>query len=127
MATLLAEGAPLGPEERARLLEDSKELEQSHAYAAQQGDTAAPDSAEVNVDYHYVCFAPSHKPTADSGHELYELDGTRPGPLPREIIIPSGGDVLSPEALKPVQEFIEREQGKNSGFGLMALVVPQGA
>jgi ubiquitin carboxyl-terminal hydrolase L3 len=104
----------LNPYERTLKLEASKELEAAHADAARKGDTAAPDSAEVEVDYHYVCFAKSR-----SGR-LYELDGAKKGPIDREIA-PQNEDLLGPAALKLIKDYIQREGSGNLNFSLMAL------
>ena len=105
---------PLNPQERALALEASEELEAAHFEAAQQGDTAAPASAEDEVDFHYVCFAKSR-----SGR-LYELDGGKKGPINRGLI-PPDEDLLGPGALKLIKEYLEREGSGNLNFSLMAL------
>jgi ubiquitin carboxyl-terminal hydrolase L3 len=81
-----------------------------------QGDSNVPDSAEDEVDFHYVCFVKSHK----NGH-LFQMDGDRKGPIDRGIL--SGPeDVLAEGGLSFVREFIERESGRNPSFSLLALV-----
>lgn len=68
------------------------------------------------VELHYVCFVKSIK-----DDHLYELDGRRKGPLDRGFIGKSA-DVLSEEATKVIQGFMDRE--KESGrldFSLIAL------
>jgi ubiquitin carboxyl-terminal hydrolase L3 len=68
------------------------------------------------VELHYVCFVKSVK-----DNHLYELDGRRKGPLDRGHIGESA-DVLSEEATKVIQGFMDRE--KESGrleFSLIAL------
>lgn len=111
---LLAKALPLPPLERAKVLEDSEELESAHKSAAIQGSSAVPD-AEADVDLHYVCFVKSRK-----NNHLYELDGGRKGPLDRGFL--GSDDVLCEKAISVVQGFIDRE--KESGrldFSLVAL------
>lgn len=105
----------MNPRERSLALEASEELEAAHTEAALQGDTAAPASAEDEVDFHYVCFAKSR-----SGR-LYELDGAKKGPIDRGHI-PQDEDLLGPGALKLIKEYIQREGSGNFNFSLMALV-----
>ena len=78
------------PQERTLVLENSRKLEDAHKSAAVPGDSKVPDSAEDEVDFHYVCFVKSHK----SGW-LYELDGDRKGPVHREHFLGPGEDVLA--------------------------------
>jgi ubiquitin carboxyl-terminal hydrolase L3 len=85
-----------------------------------QGDSRVPDSAEDEVDLHYVCFVKSHK----SGH-LFQLDGDRKGPIRRVILSGSEQDVLAEGGLGVVREFIERERGGDPRFSLLALVHSQ--
>ncbi|KAH6856198.1 hypothetical protein B0I37DRAFT_70685 [Chaetomium sp. MPI-CAGE-AT-0009] len=107
---------PCQPQERARLLESSVDIEQAHAAVAVKGDSAVPDSAEDEVDYHYICFAPG----ADGC--LYELDGDRKGPVPRgKVQFGEQGDILGPDTISLIREYIDQEDG-NIGYNLMALV-----
>ncbi|KAL7275886.1 ubiquitinyl hydrolase 1 [Rhizina undulata] len=115
LSRLLEKAIPLPPLERAKVLEDSHELESAHKDAATQGSSVVPD-AEADVDLHYVCFVKSKK-----NNHLYELDGRRKGPLDRGDL--GDEDVLSDKAVEIVQGFIDRE--KESGrldFSLVALV-----
>ena len=57
-------------------MEESKELEEAYAGVAKKGDTEAPENAEDEVDYHYICFVKSHK-----NGRLYQLDGDRKRPI----------------------------------------------
>lgn len=113
LAKLLADAIPLNPAQRARLVESNDALESAHQSAASAGATEAPD-AEADVDLHYICFVKSSK-----NNHLYELDGRRKGPLDRGNL--GGEDVLSEKALQVVKGFIEREQGENLNFSLVAL------
>ncbi|AEO55328.1 hypothetical protein MYCTH_2299037 [Thermothelomyces thermophilus ATCC 42464] len=99
---LLAAAVPLGPDERARLLERDPALAAAHQSAAEQGDTTAP-AATDDVDLHYVCFVKGRDGA------LWELDGRRKGPL-RRGDLDSSEDVLSEKALAlgPLK-FLERE------------------
>lgn len=117
--TLLTTCLPLSPSKRALALEDSRDLEIAHADAARQGSTAAPSSAEDEVDFHYVCFVPSK-----SGR-LYEMDGSKKGPVDKGVDLREGDDMLGENAMKLVKEFIEREKDGNLNFSLMALVPAQ--
>lgn len=101
---IIQEATPLGPEERASLLEGEESLARAHRAAAEKGDTAAP-GAEDDVELHYVCFVKGND------GRLWELDGRRKGPLERGVLA-SGEDVLSEKALMlgPLK-FLEREGG----------------
>ncbi|KAK3323408.1 hypothetical protein B0T19DRAFT_203186 [Cercophora scortea] len=113
LARLVAEAEPLGPEERARLLERDPALAKAHRAAATQGDTVAP-AADESVDLHYVCFV-----KGDDGN-LWELDGRRKGPLNRGHL-EEGEDVLSQKALLlGPGRFLERE-GADLRFSCVAL------
>lgn len=111
---LLKEAIPLKPADRADLVESSEALESAHYSAANQGSSAVPD-AQAEVDLHYICFVKSQK-----NNHLYELDGIRKGPLDRGYLGPED-DVLSERALQAVRRFIQREEGKNINFSLVAL------
>lgn len=82
---------------------------------ALQGDSAVPDNAEDEVDFHFVCFVKSPK----TGH-VYELDGDRKGPVDRGLLLGPDEDMLAEGGLKIIKEYIQRED--NFNFGLMALV-----
>ena len=116
MGRILSSCVPLAPAERAKVIEDSEEIESAYRAAALQGDSDVPENAEDEVDFHYVCFVKSSK----TGH-LYELDGDRKGPVDHGRLN-AGGDVLSGGALKIIQKYIHRENGANVNFSLLALV-----
>ena len=83
---------------------------------AVKGDSAVPDSAEDEVDYHYICFVPG----ADGC--LYELDGDCKGPVRlRKVELGEQGDILGPDTISLIKEYVDRGNG-NVGFSLMALV-----
>ncbi|KFY89580.1 hypothetical protein V500_05604, partial [Pseudogymnoascus sp. VKM F-4518 (FW-2643)] len=100
LGTLVAAAAPLPPTQRASLLYNSPALESAHQAAAQQGDSVAP-AAAADIDLHYVAFVAA-------GGRLWELDGSRKGPLDRG---PIEGDALCEEALeRGPGRFLERER-----------------
>lgn len=103
------------PNKRPSILENSEELERVYKQVARQGSSAAPDNAEDEVDYHYVCLVRSHQ-----NGRLYELDGDRSGPIERGVVLSPEDDLMTAGG-RVVQEYIERGQG-NSNFSLMALV-----
>jgi ubiquitin carboxyl-terminal hydrolase L3 len=118
LVDLLRQGIPLKWEGRALVLEDSASLEAAHGAVAVKGDSEVPQSAEDEVDFHYICFVKSKA----NGH-LYELDGDRKGPLDRGLVDSAAPDgVLGPEAFDVIRQFMSLEQKGNINFNLMALV-----
>ena len=103
------------PNERPNILEASKELEEAYKLVAREGTSAAPDDAEEEVDYHYVCLVRSHR----TGR-LYELDGDRSGPKERGDVSEPGVDLVAAGGLRTVQEYIERRDG-NTNFNFDGL------
>lgn len=97
------------------MLEDDATLESIYRSVALQGDSDVPESAEAEVDFHYVCFVKSHV-----DDHLYEMDGDRKGPVDRGAL-GTDEDVLSDAGLRVVKEFIRREDGKNDNFSLLVL------
>ncbi|KAK3906480.1 hypothetical protein C8A05DRAFT_29686 [Staphylotrichum tortipilum] len=118
MAALIDACAALSAaDQRAAILESSAELEEAYASVARQGSSAVPDSAEDEVDFHYVCFV-----SPRGSGRLYELDGDRRGPIDRGLLILGPGeDLLAPAATDVIRGYMEREGG-NVNFSLMALV-----
>jgi len=100
---------PLGMEDRAQLLYDSKELEDAHQSVAEIGDTAAPSAdAGDKLGQHFVAFI-------KEGGKLWELEGGRKGPLERGVL-DEEDDCLSTKALEMgLGRVIEME--KKSGGG----------
>jgi ubiquitin carboxyl-terminal hydrolase L3 len=98
------------------VLENFAELEGAHSTVAVKGDSAVPDSAEQEVDFHYICCVRSEV----NGH-LYELDGDYKGPLDTDVILGSEEDILCPQGIKVIKEYISQEED-NISFNLMALV-----
>ncbi|KAF8643830.1 hypothetical protein AX16_008847 [Volvariella volvacea WC 439] len=116
LANILKAAYNLPPDQRAQLLEDSKELEVAHTAAAKTGDSAVPESAEIEVDYHYIGFTRSNA----NGH-VYELDGAKKGPIDTGVVLADGEDLLNQKSLKLIQDYVGRENGENIGFNLLAL------
>ncbi|KAJ4363909.1 hypothetical protein N0V83_009361 [Neocucurbitaria cava] len=115
LGRLLEASVPLAPNERALVLEGSKELEVAYAVVARKGDTEAPDSAEDEVDFHYVAFVKSH-----NNKHLYQLDGARKRPIDLGPLA-ADEDVLSKKCLDVIRSMIASESN-NPNFSLMALV-----
>lgn len=106
--TLLRQAVPLKPAERAELLYNSPALEAAHAGAAAQGDTEAPE-AEADIDLHFVAFV------KDAHGDLWEMDGSRTGPLKRGHLGPDD-DVLSEKGQElGVKAFLKREEEAGGG------------
>jgi ubiquitin carboxyl-terminal hydrolase L3 len=104
--------------ERAKVLEDSDEFEKAHADAAQLGDTAVPTpQSDEHAGQHFVAFV-----KAKDGH-LWELEGSRKGPLDRGAL-EDDEDVLSSAALeKGLGRLmrIEADKGGDLRFSAIAL------
>lgn len=81
-----------------------------------KGDSAVPDSAEDEVDYHYICFA------LGTDGCLYELDGDRKGPVSLgKVQFGEQGDILGADTVSLIRGYIDQRSG-NIGYSLMALV-----
>ncbi|KAI0092752.1 ubiquitin hydrolase L3 [Irpex rosettiformis] len=117
LGRLLKDCTSRAPDDRALILENSSELEAAHTSAAVKGDTAPPDNAEDEVDFHYVAFVRSLK----NGH-LYEMDGDNWGPFDLGVSLGDDEDLLTESVLEVVRAFIRRNENDKGGFGLMALV-----
>jgi ubiquitin carboxyl-terminal hydrolase L3 len=116
LAGLLKACINLPPEGRARVLEESTELEKAHTTVALKGDSAVPESAEAEVEFHYICYVRSEK----DGH-VYELDGDRKGPIDTGLVLSEGEDVLCEKVVDLVRKYVD-EAGGNLNFSLLALV-----
>ena len=98
-------------EDRARLLYDSKELEDTHQSVAEMGDTAAPSAAEGDrLGQHFVAFV-------KEGGKLWELEGSRKGPIERGEL-GEGEDVLTERALEMGLGRVIRMESKSGGGDL---------
>ena len=117
LSRLITRAEPLNPRSRARLIETSDDLATAHASAATEGDTSAP-AAEDRVDLHYVAFIKS------SQGNLWELDGSRKGPLNRGPL-DEADDILSAKALElGPKRFLKIEEeagGTEMRFSILAL------
>jgi ubiquitin carboxyl-terminal hydrolase L3 len=95
------------------VVESDAELESKYNSVALLGDTEAPETAEDEVDFHYVCFAKSH-----SKNRFFILDGDRNGPVDKGIL--TGDDLLSNQGVEIIKDFIRRHD--NGGhFSMLAL------
>jgi len=112
LAQIRDDALPNGIWERAKVLEDSEALEQAHAEAAGLGDTAAPArGAGEHTGQHFVAFV-----KAGDGH-LWELEGSRMGPLDRGALAPDE-DVLSAAALEKGLGRLMRMESERGGGDL---------
>jgi ubiquitin carboxyl-terminal hydrolase L3 len=112
------EAIDLGMNERAKLLYDSKELEDAHQGVAEIGDSKMPSlDAEGHTGQHFVGFV-------KEGGKLWELEGGRRGPLERGEL-GEDEDVLSPRAIElGIGGVIELERASGGGdlrFSCIAL------
>ncbi|KAL8911315.1 MAG: hypothetical protein Q9171_003480 [Xanthocarpia ochracea] len=112
----LLKSANQNPAEGTHFLENSKQLEETYAAAANQGSSSVPN-AEDEVDFHYVCFV-----RGKDGQFLYELDGDLKGPVRRGPLATQEADSLFEAGLNAVREYIQQENGGDPKFSLMALV-----
>ncbi len=73
-------------DQRAKLLYDSKEFEEAHQSVCEMGDTVAPDVETGNrLGQHFVAFV-------KEGGRLWELEGSRKGPLDRGALEEVSGE-----------------------------------
>ena len=111
LAKLREQAIPLGMDDRARLLYDSKELEEAHQSVAEMGDTAAPTADEGDkLGQHFVAFV-------KEGGKLWELEGNRKGPLDRGEL-GEGEDVLGEKALEMGLGRVIRMESESGGGDL---------
>ncbi|KAK6157934.1 hypothetical protein DH2020_005248 [Rehmannia glutinosa] len=104
--------AKMDPSERAKFLENDREMEVAHSVAATAGETEASD----NVDTHFICF------TCVNG-QLYELDGRRAGPISHGA---SSASTLLQDAAKVIQKIIQKNPD-SINFNVMAISKKTGA
>lgn len=100
------------PDEIAKILEESTDIQAIHEKYAQKGQTETP-GLQDEVDLHFVAIVRSAK----EGH-VYELDGNKDGPVMKDAASP---DDFLKKAAKVSQEYIDSMPGEKS-FSLMALV-----
>ncbi|KAJ8107963.1 hypothetical protein ONZ43_g6570 [Nemania bipapillata] len=112
---LLEKCASLDPAGRAAVLENDANLELKYNAVAMMGDTKAPENAEDEVDFHYVCFVKSHL----EGN-LFILDGDQDGPVDRGLL--AGDDLLCEQGIEALKEFI-RGHDHGGHFNLLALAL----
>ncbi|KAJ2514706.1 ubiquitinyl hydrolase 1 [Coemansia sp. RSA 1939] len=98
----------LSPEDKAKELEQSKEMEEAHRSGASEDQSAAPE-ADADVDYHYVAL------TIVDG-DLYEIDGGLSVPINHG----PATDVLR-DGVRVAKRRIAAMEDKNIGFSLIAL------
>jgi len=91
LETIRNQAIPLDMTKRAQMLYDSEPFEIAHKSVEQAGDTAADLTGEREGG-HFVSFV-------KSGGRLWELEGSRMGPLDRGSL-GDDEDVLSPRALE---------------------------
>ena len=110
-AKLREAAIPLGMEDRAKLLYDSKEFEEAHQSVAEIGDTAPPSAEEGDkLGQHFVAFV------KEDG-KLWELEGSRMGPLERGEM-GDDEDVLSEKALEIGLGRVIRMESEDGGGDL---------
>jgi ubiquitin carboxyl-terminal hydrolase L3 len=118
LAKLKNEAIDLDMDERAKLLYDSLELEDAHQSVADIGDSKMPSlNAEGHTGQHFVGFV-------KDGGNLWELEGSRKGPLKRGGL-GDNEDVLSSKAVElGIGRVIELERASGGGdlrFSCIAL------
>lgn len=118
LAKIYGAAKSLAPDDAASFLENCQELEDLYAEMALQGDSQAPDDAEEEVDFHFVCFAASA-----TTHHLFELDGDFNGPVDTGKETATDENYLSQACIEHVREYIGgKEDGEdNMRFNLLAL------
>jgi len=112
---LLQSAIPLPPCERARVLEDSAELEAIYKSIALENPSAKDINSEDDVDYHYIAFV------RGSNGDLFEMDGdTDKGPR----LLGGGSESLATgTAVQEVlKQYLERGGVDELGFSLLGLV-----
>ena len=97
-------------------------MSSAHATLAQTGQSTAP-SAETDTNLHFIALVKAA--SFAGGVRIWELDGSRKGPIERGIV-GANDDLLSETALNVIREFMAREKSSGEvGFGLSALVNKQ--
>ncbi|KAK0621980.1 ubiquitin carboxyl-terminal hydrolase [Bombardia bombarda] len=117
LAAIRSDAIPLGMDERAEMLYNCEPFEVAHRSVEQAGDSVADLTGEKEGG-HFVSFI-------KSGGKLWELEGSRMGPLERGSLA-DDEDVLSPRALEMgIKRIIELNNtdggGKSLCFSCIAL------
>ncbi|KAK4225672.1 putative ubiquitin carboxyl-terminal hydrolase 1 [Podospora fimiseda] len=90
-----------------RVLEDPTELEEAYAAVASKGNSAVPENAQNEVDFHYICLTSS---------------GDSKGPVSQDVELNPAGDVLRPNGLASIRALIDDHEDGSIGFNLMVLI-----
>ncbi|KAL4795767.1 hypothetical protein BDV19DRAFT_157330 [Aspergillus venezuelensis] len=102
----------LGPTERAKLLYDSKFLEEAHMNAASRGSSNVPSPRDDN-QHHFLAFV-------QKDGKVWELNGGINGPLLRGLL-GEGEDLLSERGLElTAQDFLQ--SAEQTGCDEMSIV-----
>lgn len=109
-----AEGSSI--EERAKLIEDSKELEALHAAFAGPPLEVEGSEEDVETDLHFICFV---KGKSKDDNHFYELDGRQEGPVQHSEI---ESDLLNAEVLSVIKNYIQSID--SPFFSLVAITTP---
>jgi len=116
LATIRSLAIPLDMTKRAEMLYNSEPFERAHKSVEFAGDSEADPTGEREGG-HFVSFV-------KSGGKLWELEGSRNGPLERGSLSDEE-DVLSPRALemgiKRIMELNAGEGGESLSFSCIAL------
>ncbi|KAI8374502.1 uncharacterized protein BYT42DRAFT_406984 [Radiomyces spectabilis] len=104
---LIEKSRSMSPDERAELLENSKELAKVHQLAANDGQTQAP-SLDEDINLHFICFV-------DVDQHLYELDGRKLFPINHGKCTD-----LVEGAVKFMKQYMERDPDQ-SNYSAIAL------
>ena len=116
LAAIRSLAIPLDMTKRAEMLYNSEPFELAHKSVEQAGDSYADPTSERN-GRHFVSFV-------KSGGKLWELEGSRKGPLERGSLA-DDEDVLSPQALDmSIKRIIKLNMdggGESLGFSCIAL------
>ncbi|KAL2836769.1 hypothetical protein BJY01DRAFT_52248 [Aspergillus pseudoustus] len=108
LAAIRRGAIPLDMDRRAELLYNCKAFEAAHKSVEQAGDSYADPTSERNGG-HFVSFV-------KSGGKLWELEGSRKGPLDRGSLA-DDEDVLSPRALDMGIKRIIKLNAEDGGGG----------
>ncbi|CAI0376428.1 unnamed protein product [Linum tenue] len=114
--------ASMDPLERAKFLENDREMETAHSVAATGGETEATD----NVNTHFICFAcvdaDLNRQLCYTG-ELYELDGRKAGPV---LHGSSSPESLLQDSAKVIKGMIQKNP-ESLNFNVIAVSKKEGA